>query len=224
MDTRTDDEPPPRSTDLDGWRQAVADGRYRKFKLETIVAAIQDLGPKTDKSVLNTLALHLSDTILRILRWRVGRNHRNEGKDIIEDAHGQIVQAMLNPKSADGKGLREAFVPRVQFRAADAIREDRKTEARERDNEALANVAGNRSPQETNPCQELDQQMDLESVLSHVTDERKRLAFRLHMDGIPLESKRTASIAKALGVSSKTAGQWIEEVRAQLRTIVREQP
>jgi DNA-directed RNA polymerase specialized sigma24 family protein len=44
------------------------------------------------------------------------------------------------------------------------------------------------------------------------------------MDGIPLESKKSASIAKAIGVSSKTAGQWIDEVRAQLRNIVGEKP
>ena len=65
--------------------------------------------------------------------------------------------------------------------------------------------------------------MDVEQVLNNIADDRKRLAFRLHMEEIPLESKRSASIAKTLGVSSKTAGQWIEEVQAQLRNIVGEQ-
>ncbi len=62
--------------------------------------------------------------------------------------------------------------------------------------------------------------MDVEHVLSHVADERKRLAFRLYMEDYPLESKRSTSIAMVLGVSAKTAGQWIEEVRAQLRETV----
>jgi DNA-directed RNA polymerase specialized sigma24 family protein len=223
MDTHTDEEPPPHSTDLEGWRQAVADGRFRNFKMEAIIAAIQDLGPKTEKMVLNPLVLHASDTIDRILRWKVGRNHHNEGEDIIARAHGQLVQAMFSPKSPDGKGLRVAFVPRVQFRAADAIRAELKKDKRERVDEAIEDKGGERPPQEIDPRQELDEKMDVERVLSHVTDERKRLAFRLHMEDYPLESSRSESIAKVLGVSSKTAGQWIEDVRAQLRNIVGEQ-
>ena len=79
MDTHTGEEPAPRSTDLDGWRQAVADGRFRDFKMEDIIAAIQDLGPNTDKEVLNPLVLHVSDTIVRILHWRVSRNQSQRG-------------------------------------------------------------------------------------------------------------------------------------------------
>ena len=207
MEAHTDEEPPPRSTDLDGWREAVADGRFRNFKMEAIIAAIQDLGPKTDKRVLNPLLLHASDTIVRILRSKVGRNHHNAGEDMITRAHGQLIQAMLNPKSADGKALRVAFVPRVQFRAADAIRVEQKNEKRERADEAIDDLPGESPPQEIDHSKELDEQIDVERVLSHVTDERKRLAFRLHMEGYPLESSKGASIAKALGVSSKTAGE-----------------
>ncbi len=127
METHTGEDATPRSTDLDAWRQAVTAGRFRNFKMEDIIAAIQDLGPGTDKGVLNPLVLHVSDTIVRILRSRVGRNNRNEGESIITRAHGQLVIAMLNPDSADGKGLRIAFVPRVQFRAADAIRASKRT-------------------------------------------------------------------------------------------------
>jgi hypothetical protein len=222
MDIHTGEQPVPGSTDLDGWRLAVADGRFRDFKMEDIIAAIQDLGPKTDREVLNPLVLHVSDSIVRILRGKVGRNNRNEGEDIITRAHGQLVIAMLNPESADGKGLRIAFVPRVQFRAADAIRAEQKKEYRELASESTNNKPGDRPQRELHPCQELDEQMDLEHLLSHVTDERKRLAFRLYMEDYPLESKRSTSIATELGVSAKTAGQWIEEVRAQLRDTVGE--
>ncbi len=222
MDTHTGAEPRPRSTDLVGWRQAVADGRFRGFKMEDIIAAIQDLGPKTDKEVLNPLVLHVSDTIVRILRWKVSRDYRNEGEDIISRAHGQLVIAMLNPESADGKGLRVAFGPRVQFRAADVIRAEQRNENRELTSGSAPNQKGDGPPREFDPRQELDEQMDVERILSHVTDERKRLAFRLYMEDYPLESKRSTSIAMVLGVSAKTAGQWIEEVRAQLRDIVGE--
>ena len=222
MDTNTCAETPPDSTDLDGWRLAVSDGRFREFKMEAVIAAIQDLGPKADKRVLNPLVLHVSDTILRILRWKVSRDHRNEGEDIITRAHAQLVQAMLNPKSADGKGLRAAFVPRVQFRAGDAIRAELKQEKREQTTETELDTEEQPLQQEIDPWQVLDEQIDVERVLSHVTDERKRLAFRLHMERVPLESKRGASIAKTVGVSSKTAGKWIEEVQALLREKVGE--
>jgi hypothetical protein len=191
--------------------------------MEAVIAAIQDLGPKTDKTVMNPLVLQVSDTILRILRWKVGRNHRNEGEDIITRAHAQLVQAMLNPKSADGKGLRVAFVPRVQFRAADAIRAELKKEKREHATETESDTE-EPPEQEFDPRQVIHEQMDVERVLSHITDERKRLAFRLHMERVPLESKRGASIAAAVGVSSKTAGKWIEEVQTLLREKVGEKP
>jgi RNA polymerase sigma factor (sigma-70 family) len=193
--------------------------------MEAIIAAIQDLGPNTDTSVLNPLVLHASDTIMRILRRRVSTGYRNRGEDIIEEAHGQIIKAMFSPESADGKGLRTAFVPRIELRVVDAIRKVRTRETRERatDLEHSPLVAEQES-QKIDPWPEVEEELDVELVLSHVTDERKRLAFRLHMDGIPLESKKSASIAKAIGVSSKTAGQWIDEVRAQLRNIVGEKP
>jgi RNA polymerase sigma factor (sigma-70 family) len=223
MRTHTEEEPPPRPTDLEGWRRAISEGHLRTFKMEAVVAAIQDLGPNADKLVINPLVLHASDTILRILRWHVGTNHRNQGEDIVEEAHGQLIQAIFTPNSADGKGLREAFVPRIRFRAADAIRADKEMRKRECSVENIHEISDARQADKTDPRHELDEQLDVEQVLNTIADDRKRLAFRMHMEGIPLDSKRAASIAKALGVSSKTAGQWIEEVQAQLKHIVGEQ-
>lgn len=120
MDTRTGEDSSPRSNDLDGWRQAIADNQLRLFRLEEIVAAFQDLGSR-DKEVQHALAKYLSDTILRILRGLVGSNHPNRGEDIIFRAHHQIFVALLRPRSADGQNLRKAFIPRVVFRMKDAI-------------------------------------------------------------------------------------------------------
>src|SRR5438874_2140768 len=104
---------PPDSTDLPGWRKAVDNKAFRDYRMEAITAAIQDPGPNTDTTVLNPLVLHASDAMVRILRRKVGKNHRNDGEDIITDAHGKLIKAMLDPTSADGKGLRIAFVPRI---------------------------------------------------------------------------------------------------------------
>src|ERR1019366_5335163 len=50
MDKTSEDAPP--STDLAGWRRAVGNGCFRAFRMESVVAAIQDLGPTTDKTVM----------------------------------------------------------------------------------------------------------------------------------------------------------------------------
>src|SRR5205823_262938 len=107
--------------DLEAWRQAVGDGRYKSYRLEAVVGAIQDLGPCSDKAVVNPLAEHLSDAVLRILRGLVGVNHPNRGYDLIDRTHGRVIDAVLQPDSADGKALRVAFGPRVTFRLKDAL-------------------------------------------------------------------------------------------------------
>jgi hypothetical protein len=59
---------------------------------------------------------------------------------------------------------------------------------------------------------QLEEHMDVQRVLANITDDRKRLAFRLHMDGYPCGSTRTPSIASAVGISTKTAEAWIAEL------------
>jgi hypothetical protein len=43
MDMQTGEEVPPKSTDLPGWRQAIATDRLKRFCLEALAAAFQDL-------------------------------------------------------------------------------------------------------------------------------------------------------------------------------------
>ena len=111
---------PPPSTDLEGWRQAIADGRLTKFRLEHIAAAFQDLG-SADRPVYEALARHLSGAITGMLRKRVDQNRPNRGEDIILDVHDEIFEALLQPRTADGKALRVAFGARVIFRMKTAI-------------------------------------------------------------------------------------------------------
>src|SRR6266436_1499343 len=66
-------------------------------------------------------------------------------------------------------------------------------------------------------ARDLDQCIDIVSFMKAVPDERKRLAFYLYMDDVPYGSTRGYSIARALGVSAKTAKQWVKEVRQILQ-------
>jgi RNA polymerase sigma factor (sigma-70 family) len=217
MKNNTGDEPPA-PTDLDGWRSAIADERLAGFRMEAVIAAIQDLGPRCDPLVLNPLILHVSDVITKILRRSVGHNFRNQGEDIITEVHGKLVSAMHDPTSKDGDGLREAFVFRVEKRAIDEIRRERKREARETAGQIEDDKLPAPESQQTDPRQELQESIDVKRILGRIPDERKRRVFELHMDRIPLQSKRGQSIAHEVGVSAKTAGQWIDEILEQLKS------
>src|SRR5438874_2652801 len=117
MDTNSDEDAHSQPSDLNGWRVVIAEARLPQCRPEDIVTAIQTfaLGPVTDKAVVNALAKHLSDSMMRLLRARVGRNHRNGGLDIIERVHAQLWEAILKPKSPDGEGLRIVFYARLNF-------------------------------------------------------------------------------------------------------------
>lgn len=229
MRAETNDDPPPKSTDLEGWRRAVNEGRHTGYRMEDIVAAIQDLGPRADKAVLNPLAKHLSDALLGILRERIGVNHPNRGIDLIERVHGQLIEAVLRPSSADGIGLRSAFVPRVTFRIKDAIAAERRiarhvplleTDAGGDGNTRRgADVSADHVPAHCDPSGVLGEGMDVEAILEQVTDDRKRLAFRLFMNGVPCKSTKSHSIAEALDISEKTARDWVKEVQGLLSSV-----
>jgi hypothetical protein len=126
MTTKVVGEEPPDSKDLKGWEQAVAARRLASYPVGAIVAAFLDLGPNMDERLRNALARPISDDIYRRLKQNVGRNHPNGGEDIIERVHGQLFEALAQPNSADAKGMRVAYVPRVMFRIKDAIAKEKR--------------------------------------------------------------------------------------------------
>src|SRR5581483_12467513 len=226
METNSDDAAPPQPNDLAAWRAAISDGRLPSIRPEDIVGAIQDLGPNTEKAILNALAKHLSDLMLHLLRARVGRHHPNQGLDIIERVHSQLWEAILRPDSSDGKGLRTAFYARLNFRLKDAIvAEDR---AHRPSDEAMADgqVAPGTSaqltaepfdPPDPTDIAELDWKLDVDLALEVINDPQKRLAFRLFMDGLPYKSTRSRSIAEALGINEKKARERVAEAQELLK-------
>jgi hypothetical protein len=212
-------EEPPSHSDLDAWRQIAAEDGLGRLRPEDIVAAIQRIGPKGDQRLLDTLMGHISDEMLRRLRRRISTGYRNNGNDAIESAHDTLIVAVLKPNSADGKGLREAFAARVNFRADDAI------VAELRENSRYTHYETNEDGETVEPPDgaapdHVEQVAYVEHLLSNIPDPRKCLAFRLHMDGCPITSEKgTESIARTLGVSDKTARAWIAEVHALLKKL-----
>jgi DNA-directed RNA polymerase specialized sigma24 family protein len=208
--------PAPSPTDRAGWRRAVQQEPLAQFRMEDIVAAVQAMLRDNDQTLLSALVNYVSETLMRNLSKRVSKNHRNEGRDIIERAHDTIIDAMLRPDSADGRALTKTFGSCVRFRLADAIRHEQLNAQREPSYDL--DVAGNPiEPADDSSWLEIEANAEVEKVLSVVADERKRLAFRLFMDRVPYDAQRGPSISKALGISEKTARDWVGEVQAQLK-------
>jgi RNA polymerase sigma factor (sigma-70 family) len=214
-------EEPPSPSDLEGWRTAAAGNRIRLFRPEDIVAAIQHIGPNGDQRVLSALITHVSDELMRIIRRRVGKNHRNEGEDIVLRAQHQLIVAILKPGSKDGQALCKTFRTCVEFRVADAIRAERKYAHRNQPFKTQPGVTdhGEDMVETIEPPEEgSEQAAEVQRLLNRIPDPRKREAFRLHMDGCPLgPGIGTTSIAEQLGISAKTAGEWIAETKALLK-------
>jgi DNA-directed RNA polymerase specialized sigma24 family protein len=216
MKSKAEEGPSP--TDTEGWRRAIEADRLGLIRGESIVAAIQDIGPDGDDKVRGDLMLHVTDRITRILTKFVGREKPNR-KQIIERVQFALVQAILRPASADGKGLRAAFYARVIFRATDAIRHEGKTIVREPSYDQYDSLP--REPEADTASTTEQQQRDIDRLLQQaVPDLRKRLAFSLDLEQVPFDAKKGASIAKALGVNEKTARDWVDEVKKELKGIL----
>jgi RNA polymerase sigma factor (sigma-70 family) len=214
-------EEPPSPSDLEGWRSVVAGNRLALLRPEHIVAAIQRIGPNGDQRLLAALITHVSDELLRRIKRLVGKNHRNVGEDIIWRAHHQLIVAVLKRDSKDGQALCKTFKTCVEFRVADAIRAERKYAHRNQPFKTQPGVTddGEAVVETIEPPEEgSEQTAEIQQLLNRIPDPRKREAFRLHMDGCPLgPGIGTTSIAEQLGISAKTAGEWIAETKALLK-------
>jgi len=217
MNTR---EEGPDPCDSEAWRRVIGSQQLPTIRGQSLIAAVQQIGSKGDRRVLEPLMKEISDRMMRILRKHIGRNHRNEGWDMIEEAHGKLIEAVLKPKSADGSALRTAFVTTVRLRGADAIRREALHKERYAYSEDEAVVPFGQKEF----LSEDEERAHVEAALRRVKDPRKRLAFRLHMDGVPRYSIKVESIASALGVSDKTAETWIKETEEELKTILGVKP
>jgi RNA polymerase sigma factor (sigma-70 family) len=220
--TAVKSEPPPGPSDVPGWQEVVRNGSYQHCRLEDVVVAVQDLRAELDKPTLHALAKHLSDCMMKILRTKVGAHHPNKGWDIIEEVHTALWTALLKPESKDGQGLRKAFTPRLEFRVRDALRRQDTEEERREQAISEARASSDGDGKATSSAREqrerVGQDIDVEAALERIRHPQKRLAFRLHMEGMPFKSTKGPSIEKTLGVTERTAREWVKEAKEILKT------
>lgn len=201
----------PEAADEAGWAAVVDAGELGECPPGLIVGALRALVPRGNPRLVDPLALHLSDRITRRLRRLIGTDHPNDGEDIIERAHGALMAAIFDPDSGDGADLVETFWARLRFRGLDAARVEG---AFHRRHASLA------TDDEGEPLLPRDRRadgdaglLDVSHLLTRIGDPRKRLAFRLYMDGMRVRAGDPC-VATVLGCDPKTAAKWIAEARA----------
>ena len=206
-------ENPPDAGDETGWAAVVADGRLGEMPPGRLVEALQKLHRSGTPRVAEALIVHLSDLVTRRLRRLIGTDHPNRGEDIIERAHGMLMIAMLDPTSEDGAGLRDAFWARVRFRGIDAARAEMLHRRRHADlvtdDEGEPMIAAARR-MDAGPAS-----IEVSQALLSIKDPRKRLAFRLYVEGMRVRAG-SPCIAEVVGCDPKTAARWIDEARSLL--------
>ncbi|WP_045837026.1 hypothetical protein [Hyphomicrobium sp. 99] len=218
--SETKGAPPP--DDLKGWSDVIAaSGEIERLRREDVIKAVRHRAIQADKRVFSELMAFLNRIILKDVGNRVNSGWRNNGKEITERVHHQLIAAVLDPNSADGRQMETRYGAVVKTRTIDAVREERKKLATTPDSISLDDAEGMIAATGATELAEL--RADLERILRLVPDERKRLAVRLHLQGVPLKpGKGTTSISGVLGVSEKTAGQWVAEMLVFIKSKVGE--
>lgn len=196
-----------------GWSAIVAEGRLSEIPPGRVVEALQGLHRSGAPRVVEALMMHLSDLVTRRLRRLIGTDHPNRGEDIIERAHGTLMIAMLDPSSEDGAGLRDAFWARVRFRGIDAARAE--TLHRRRHADLVTDDEGEPMIAAARRMDAGPGSADVSQALLSIRDPKKRLAFRLYVEGMRVRAG-SPCIAEVIGCDPKTAARWIEEARALL--------
>lgn len=182
---------------------------------EDLVAACRASG--ADPNFVGKALDHLSSRATRFLTTRIDRNLPDGGRGAVEAVVDGMLIAILDPDAADGVGFAAAFHAKLRQRLVDQVRklrlEANRTEepqpADGSDGEAEADSADNvsLSPEES---------LILGDMLAALP-ENHRKAFLLDRAGFPMSSGNEESISSMLGVTPKTAKDWIDKAKAAIR-------
>lgn len=197
--------------DLATWRSIVAEGQLSRRQPGEIVCACRKAKSLKDEQLESDLACHLSDVVIRELKRKVKSSFPDGGREIVDDAHFKIMEAVFDPASADGKALPEHFEARLHFRFLDALKRQRQRQQVE-----LPPLIDNDGSQEDSKDALATfgfDSVEVAHTLALIRDERKRLAFIMTMT-----NQKKGEIAKALEIDPTTLLRWIKEVRTFLKT------
>lgn len=211
--------PPP--DDVEGWAAVVAaPAKLALLKREDIIRAARHPAVRVNRHVFSGIMEFLNRAILKEAGNRVRTSWKNDGREIAERVQHHLITTILDLSSADGKQMEKRYWAVLKNRTIDAVRDEWKREPSTPD---AVSAEDAEEVGDTDTMQLAEYRAEIERILSSVPDERKKLAFRLHLQGVPLKpGKGTTSIGGALRVSDKTAGHWVAEMVALVNSKVGE--
>ncbi|MEN3236382.1 RNA polymerase sigma factor [Methylobacterium ajmalii] len=196
------------------WQEATNGGSLDKHDPRTIVAACRRLDPAADRRLREQLLNHLCATAQRILRPQVSARHENRGEDAVLEVVGAMVVSILDPDSADGIGFETSFRGRLKTRLIDRVR---KEEARRKVIRHFDTDPDDGTILEPRDWQSFSQE-DM-AVISSALDSlppNQRRALLLRRSGFGYTGPDGESISSMLGVTPKTAKDWVERAEKHL--------
>ena len=209
------DDEPPLLGDHQSWRRVVEHGQLSRFPEGVIVGAIRANYRRrgVDQHFVREMIRFISRQMLEVIRGEISSTaFPNQGRDVVEDVHAAMVDALLSP-TADGEGLRKWFKSTLRKRSIDHAR--KAIIAMKRNPDVVEDPGGMADPQ-TELFSHAEQEVYVQRIVASIRDEGKRAAFLLHMEGVPCTSKNGPSIASILGISPDTAASRVAAVQKQL--------
>jgi len=203
------------------WNARLTSEEVRTVSLELLFQACRAFYQKGEDKLAEKLIGVLADRAARSLRARVGRNHANEGTDIIVDTVAKVIDAVLDTKSLDAVNFGAAFQVTLGRRLTDQIRKSQSRAGRETGME-IDEDGGDVLPPDFSQATP-EQALIIQELLSEV-DPRKRRALALSMAGYPASTGKPGalSIASMLKVSPRTAESWLREMRCLVQKRMKE--
>lgn len=205
--------PWPDAADAAGWTAAALGGDLAGCPPGRLVGALRAHFRDGDRRLVHVLATQVSRVVMRRLRKLIGVGHANRGEDIVVEAHGRIMASVFDPDSADGAEMVDHFWARVRNRGVDVAREEGRRArrhislAKDDDGEVVL-PRGRRMDGGAGS-------IDASHLLSRIADPKKRLAFRLAMEGMRVR-QGDPCVATVLGCNPKTAARWVVQARETL--------
>ncbi|WP_139215637.1 sigma-70 family RNA polymerase sigma factor [Methylobacterium sp. UNC300MFChir4.1] len=196
------------------WTRIVDGAGLPEHDPRTIVAACRGLDHGPDARLRGAMVVHLTQVAQQILRPQVAAHYQNRSRDPVDEVVEAMVEAVLNPNSADGVGFERSFRGKLEKRLIDRIRQEKKR----RDVFPLVERDVEEPPVEPLDWNSLGPEdvTVICSILESLPGNHRR-AFLLHWKGFGFTANEGESIASMLGVTPKTAKDWV--TRAETRIL-----
>lgn len=210
------DDEPPLPGDHQSWRRVVDHGQLSGLPEGVIVGAIRANYRRSgvDQQFVREMIRFISRRMLEVIRGEISSTaFPNQGRDVVEDVHAAMLDALLSPTAADGEGLRKWFKSTLRTRSIDHAR---KAIIAKKRNPDTVDDPGDMADPQTELFSHAEQEVYVQRILGSIRDKDKRAAFVLHMQGVPCSSKKGPSIASILGISPDTAASRVAAVQKQL--------